>query len=647
MFRETNRQMPLLSAASQLAESARRRLIKSWADGFRRRIYPQLLDAESEFADLYDEGNGRPNWSVARRLGVCFLQDMMDLDDQSALDALAFDARWHHALDLTADEAYLSRRGLIDFRGRLVERDPEMARLRKLFDRITQAAIDDLGLSTNKQRLDSTFFTSNIRTRGRLDLFRKTLAHFLDWLASWAPSKREGLDEAMLAWHGRARQGVFGKQTRAQVDARLIEVAEWLVEVLECFAEDEEVHSHEPYQLVVRLVAEHCERVDVAVVAPSEVNSEVGGDDDSKPNGAGGGAELDVTPSADGEDDGNGAPTDLDPPLYELLAAPVNGGASLQSPHDPDAGYGHKGKGYLAQITETCGNEGSPEIITDFDVHGSHGSDHGKASEALDRLEATGLRPDELFADAGYTSGQELLNASERGVALRAPVTLRGQAEDALLRHDFTYGDQGEVSRCPGGHEPVRHGHRVPSRGRERTLHAYFDAATCRGCPLLARCPVKVAAKARTVAVEVGSAVRARDRAIADQRESAWWRNYSIRSGIEATNSELKRAHGFGRLRVRGRARVLLAVTSKLTACNIKRWIRAAAAGVRLTTDGPAVTATTVCPTASGPASSPAHSGCSFPWWMRVVHRGDHGVQWFLHALTPRTCLRPVMRHAA
>lgn len=41
--------------------------------------------------------------------------------------------------------------------------------------------------------------------------------------------------------------------------------------------------------------------------------------------------------------------------------------------------------------------------------------------------------------------------------------------------------------------------------------------------------------------------------------------------------SELKRKHGMGHLRVRGLARVVLAVTLKATACNVKRWLRQAA----------------------------------------------------------------------
>lgn len=52
-------------------------------------------------------------------------------------------------------------------------------------------------------------------------------------------------------------------------------------------------------------------------------------------------------------------------------------------------------------------------------------------------------------------------------------------------------------------------------------------------------------------------------------------RRYAVRAGIEGTNSELKRAHGLGHLRVRGGRRVRLAVYLKALACNIKRMVRA------------------------------------------------------------------------
>jgi hypothetical protein len=74
--------------------------------------------------------------------------------------------------------------------------------------------------------------------------------------------------------------------------------------------------------------------------------------------------------------------------------------------------------------------------------------------------------------------------------------------------------------------------------------------------------------------------VLARDARWAEQQGGAFKTRYRIRSGVEATMSELKRGHGMGRLRVRRHARVLVQVALKATACNIKRWIRAVMAAL-------------------------------------------------------------------
>ena len=116
---------------------------------------------------------------MARVLGLCILQEYSNLTDQDALDALGFDLRWRYALDVTEEEDYFSRRSLVEFRRRLVAKDPEMKLVRGIFDQLRDAAIKALGLSTRAQRLDSTHVISNIRVRGRVVLFANTLRVFL------------------------------------------------------------------------------------------------------------------------------------------------------------------------------------------------------------------------------------------------------------------------------------------------------------------------------------------------------------------------------------------------------------------------------------------------------------------------------------
>ena len=61
----------------------------------------------------------------------------------------------------------------------------------------------------------------------------------------------------------------------------------------------------------------------------------------------------------------------------------------------------------------------------------------------------------------------------------------------------------------------------------------------------------------------------------AAESDGQWRKRYGLRAGIEGTNSEMKRRHGLGRLRVRGGERVRLAVYLKALACNVKRMVGA------------------------------------------------------------------------
>ena len=58
-----------------------------------------------------------------------------------------------------------------------------------------------------------------------------------------------------------------------------------------------------------------------------------------------------------GEIDSAEADADLDQAPVKVKEAKQVGSDSLQSPHDADATYGHKGKGYEVQVAETYGNK--------------------------------------------------------------------------------------------------------------------------------------------------------------------------------------------------------------------------------------------------------------------------------------------------
>lgn len=665
MYRPTSPQAPLFGASFGLAAAGRARLDQTWATGFAAKVLPVLLRAEGALAPLYDAGNGRPNWSIARMLGILLLAEATDLTDQDALDSLQFDLRWQHALGLPREDAYLSRRSLVDFRSRLAEQQKEEDVIRPLFDSIAAEALGDLGVGHGRQRLDSTHILSNVRIKGRVWLFSNTLRHFLDVLGRVDGDASVRLPSVLRTWYADGEHASWREDGSDVVRRnRLERLAGWLYAIRVAFASDAEVSSWEAYALVVRVLDEQCKIVEID---PSMVNISQAGKDQppgssqtsapgegltdpadaprappvvSSPDGAGPVEVLPATaplgdcpagPPPPPEGSGGGAPTKEPtsevppfveengestaiPPSTEAAAAAVdvgeasaapaapgtsvavppevtvqvlprseNVGTSLNTPFDPDVEYGHKGAGYHVQIAETCGTDTGTRIITDYDVTGASRPDGGQAQPSLDRLEARGLHPDVLLVDQGYTTGSAFDDAEKTGTTLHGPARTEGLAHDSIGREAFeTDPLTGLFVRCPAGHPILRYADSTKRAKEKPTPFAHIDHTFCDACPLRERCvATRKTPTAPTYVVQDTSRLRARDRALAKQRDPVWWRDYQMRGGVESTNSELKRRHGLRKLRVRRRPRVEIAVGLKLTACNVKRWLKAVVAGLK------------------------------------------------------------------
>jgi hypothetical protein len=189
-------------------------------------------------------------------------------------------------------------------------------------------------------------------------------------------------------------------------------------------------------------------------------------------------------------------------------------GESLQTPHDPDATYsGHKGKGYEVQVMETCAPDNPVELITAVMVTPSCKGDAKATIPMVDEAVKAGHRPKEVVADTSYSSATNAAEAAVRGVNLLAPAPTQSKPKPGKVY------PAPEVN-CPTG----------------RTQAGRW--LTCR------------------------------------EAQPSFEESYGIRAGIEATNSELKRVQGLGKLRVRRDKRVRLAVYLKAAGCNLRRALR-------------------------------------------------------------------------
>lgn len=554
MFRPKRDQGSLFTTTTLLPEEKMRRLEKTWAWAFRVKALP-LIDEEL-FRHLYDEENGRPNKPVQTLIGLLLLKEMFDLTDDDALFNLDFNLAYQVALELDPDEAHTCQKTLHNFRTRLIRSQADIV----LFQSLTDQIIKALGVKVGQQRLDSTHIVSNIARLTRLGLFCETIRLFLSTLKGASKKKLESVPESLrkryLKDDGAPTR--FGDAPSQETRRRLSVCARDVWRLVDRFRDDKTIGKLESYQLLQRLLNDQCDIV--------------------KGPRAGGDGDADISEP--------GAPVEVKEPKNVRPD-------SLQTPHDPDMTYsGHKGKGYEVQLAETYGNGDVPEIITHVELTRSCDSDEKAALPTLDALAARKIQPEEMVADTTYSSTANVIAAANKGTELVGPVggsAANTPPEDQLGKGDFFVDPNGEQpSDCLGGQSALRT-ERDEDRG---VIRIYFDGAVCDPCPFHDLCPARQLKDGTRVLNTTVHAATLEQRRIYEATD-AFKERYAARAGIEATNSELKRGHGLGRLRVRRENSVRLATHLKVAACNVKRMVnyfaelvRSAASGDELTLAG-------------------------------------------------------------
>jgi hypothetical protein len=510
MFRPMDPQISMDESHFWMPEGHRKALEQSWAHIFRTQVLRMI--PESRFAALYHASMGRPNKPVAILVSLSVLKEMFDLTDEALMRSYRFDLQFHYALGLTLDETTMALRTLEYFRARVVGSEAVGA----TFDEVTDRIIETLGLNTTRQRHDSTHFRSNMANLTRLGLFTRTLEHFVAALSKAFSDRHSSLPEEILKRYGE-RHGRFADAKASEGRRRLEEAAQDLWMLVERFWDDQPVRMLAEYGLLERLLREQCDLQEGEPGVALKISKEIASD-------------------------------------------------SLQSPFDPDATYdGHKGVGYQVQVSETCAADNPVQMLTRVEVEQAHESDQNATIPALDNLAKRGIAPEEFYADTAYNSGDNLLEAAERGVELMAPTP--GQSPEGL---DLGYFDLDlkklRVIACPEGHKPIRN--KLGKDGRTRNLR--FDAERCAACPVAKDCPAgRSGGRLRVHPRDIATAY-SRAREETEEFKQA----YAIRAGSESNMAELKTAHGLDKVWTRSKPKVTFAATMKALACNLKRFMR-------------------------------------------------------------------------
>jgi transposase len=239
---------------------------------------------------------------------------------------------------------------------------------------------------------------------------------------------------------------------------------------------------------------------------------------------------------------------------------------------DKDARIGHKSAdssffGYKTHLAMT-----EERIITAAVVTSGEKGDGPELPKLLEISQSNGIEVDTVIGDSAY-SGKENLDLTGKQdikvVARLNPSIAQGSRKD---EDRFDYNKDADMFVCPAGHLAIRKARQgKKNRGKNQADTYYFDVEKCKVCPLRENC-YKEGAKTKTYSVTIKSDLHRQQ--IAFQETDEYKEKTGHRYKIEAKNSELKNAHGYGRATSYGITNMQMQGALAIFTVNLKRIIK-------------------------------------------------------------------------
>lgn len=492
------------------SEMAYQRIEVGWQGVFRHVIL-ELLPAR-ELGEHFSPDQGRSTKELFSMSGLLLLKEFQDWTLAEAAEAYMFHSDVQYALNLDPGPQSLCERTIERYE-KLFREDDLAA---EIMHDVTTRLAEVLDIHVEQQRLDSTHVFSDMATFGRTRLMGVAIKRFLTQVKRHAAETYQGLPEDLRQRYAPSVQRLFGKTGKdADSRARLRQqVAEDLYFLVERFGNDPAQSKRTSYQSLVTIFGQQC-------------TVETG----------------------------------------QVTVRAKTGGNCVQNPSDPDATYdGKKGPGYQVQIAETCHPDNEVQLITAALPETAVQSDTQALAPVLEDLAKKELLPETMLVDTSYGSDENQQLAANYGVELIGPVPGPQTDPHRLNVDDFPINEAtGQVECCPAGHQPLASTHDAATGKTTATM----PASACAGCPFRRECPIEETADGYRV--EIGAKQRRLEERRREQETPAFQERYARRSGIESTNSGLKRRLGMGQLRVRGSPSVFHSILLKITGWNLLR----------------------------------------------------------------------------
>ena len=509
---------------------------------FAQQIWPELLKLRPTLARLYSARQGRPAQEPVRLIGATLLQFMEGLPDREAAAACTWDGRWKLALHMEVDEPGFHPTTLLKYRQRLERKGLERIGFEGVLNAMRAAGYLPKE-KERRQRLDSSHVLGLVSRMSRLECVRETLRLALKalepiealarpeaWAVWWERYVASKLDYKAEAAHLRAKMDQAGQDAR--------ELLRWV-----------------KGQAAARPAAQ-------AVGLLQRVYTE------------------NFAETAAGAVDQRRA----QPP------------GAVHNPHDPEAQWSTKKPaaqkewvGYKVQVAETveaqprAPQEPTRTVITAVVTQPATASDKAALPVVEQAWALTGqAQPQELYVDAGYTSGGEVARAEAQGRELKGPLAAAPTKEGRISSEAFDVSVAQRRAVCPAGQTSTNCSRLEEQQSGDVSYRFEWTNAVCGSCAQCPQCLGPGQGHRTLVVGEHHDRIQARRQ---EQKTEAFQTDMRHRNGIEGTISELTRA-GLRRCRYRGLAKTRLQNWFIGAACNLKRWCRRRTWELRQTVGG-------------------------------------------------------------
>lgn len=506
---------------------------------FRERIVPQLLRLREQLEKLYCEQNGRPGIDPVLLSGVTLLQFMEKVSDRRAAEQVAYHLGWKYALDLELPYEGFHPTVLVYFRDRLEANEAE----RVIFDGIVDLLLD-LGLIQRggTQRIDSTHILGYVKEMSRLECAAETLRLALQGLVAVVGGKRPEFWGRL--WSVYVESEVSWRLSQAERQSRYRQCGQDMQALLEWIDNNEpKLGEVESVKLLRRVFAEQFEVVE-GTLRPRH----------TRPSRA------------------------------------------VHNPHDPDAHYADKGNkqcvGYKVHVMESVDPEEPAKrkaepgehFITEILTTEAAEPEKTGLAEALKRQQAQhGIKPQAMYADAGYVTESTLAQAEQNAMELLGP-TRPDPHKGPYNADGFVVDVASQRAVCPQGKTSTQSSH-IKDRYMGTEYYRLEWGSQCDSCPVKKHCTRAQSGRRILVVGLRHDLVQTRRE---QMRAESFSQSMHPRNGIEGTHSELVRGHGLRRTQYRGLDRVSLANYFIGAACNVKRYLRRLAFQIEMATLTPA-----------------------------------------------------------